>query len=63
MAEGEGEPGLAELSQVGGQWGGVLPPRQELRAVPGHLTHSCVQREPVSGVGDIKRALKRRTSR
>jgi hypothetical protein len=27
VAEGECEPRLAELSQVGGQWGGVLPPR------------------------------------
>ncbi|MFC8950012.1 hypothetical protein [Streptomyces rochei] len=63
VAESECQSGLAELSQDGGQWGGMLPLRQELWAVPGHLTYSCVQREPVSGVGDIKRAVKRRTTR
>lgn len=62
VAESDCEPRLAELSQIGGQRGKALPLRQELRAVPGHLTHSCIQREPVTGVGDIKRSPKRRTS-
>lgn len=63
VAEGERELGLAGLSQVGGRWRGVLPPRPEQRTMPGHLTHSSVQRDPVSRVGDIQRALKRRTTR
>jgi hypothetical protein len=56
VAEGKGEPRLAELGQIGGQRGGVLPLRQKVRVVPGHVTHCCVQGEPVVGVGDIEPA-------
>ncbi|MGV9956615.1 hypothetical protein ACWDU0_32725 [Streptomyces cellulosae] len=63
VAQGEREPGLAQVRQIGGERVGVLPLRQEPRPVPGHLPHCRVQHKPVTGVGDNQRVPQRRTSR